>query len=150
MINRNDTILILGDTGDVGSRAKAIITACGFNNITPAHHLDGSRKINLLDRKEIISSFACFDPDIVVFAARHTRDDKQYNQDICNHLMHLNVIQACIFAQPKQCIFIDAEDAFLVKEVYSRMIESANLDIENKCKFDEIRITRLHTTFLTY
>lgn len=132
--SKDSKILVIGNTGNVGSKMIGALLNHGYTNVQGSHDEDGARRVNVLDQKDIRDFVFKLNPDVVIMTAAHDRSIPQWKQMLNNTLMCLNLFNACIFQQAKACIFFGYGGYML--SYLSPIIEHANRDRENACKFD--------------
>lgn len=105
-MKKNDTILITGTTGMVGSALKRIINAHGFTNcLTPTRS-----ECDLRDQNKVFSYFEKVRPDYVFHLAAivggiHANNTYPAKFIYDNTQMHCNVIQAAYMTGVKKLLF---------------------------------------------
>mgnify|MGYP001156268189 FL=1 len=107
MMNKNETILVLGGRGLVGSAIIRELTAQGFKNILSPN----SSELNLLEQERVRSYFKENTPDIVILAAAKVGGilaNNTYRADFIfeNLGIQQNVFDACHRSGVKKMLFL--------------------------------------------
>lgn len=105
-ISKQSKILILGNSGKIGSQIESQLRDLGYTNIQGSHDQDGARRVNLEDIKDMARFFSELNPEIIIMAAAPPHDLATHIRMIRAANIITTILMGCAFNQPNGCVIL--------------------------------------------
>lgn len=140
-ISKQSKILILGNSGKIGSQIESQLRDLGYTNIQGSHDQDGNRKGNLLNLTECGRLITDAYPDYLIVCAGvdscFEHGFPKYKPLLYNYNIIINVLMSIMHrGDPLHLYYVDA--GLFRNEAMSDLLAECSNDPKNKSKYHYI------------